>query len=121
MPMSDYEQRVLHQIEEQLQTEDPQFASVIAGTRGRMLALGRRVGAAVSFAVGVGVMVGGVALPSLMIGGFSILSVLGFLVMFGAAVYGFPPAINPSGPVRWMINAVSSHHCERRSNDSDSR
>lgn len=121
MPLSDYEQRVLHQIEEQLQAEDPKFASVIAGSRGRMLAFGRRLGAAVSFAVGVGLMVGGLALPSLMVGGLSIVSVLGFLLMFGAAVYGVPPAINPYGRVRSLINAASSHHSMRRSNGTDSR
>lgn len=91
MPLSNYEQRVLAQIEAQLCDEDPKFAAALARSRRHSPCLARKVRAAAFFATGVVVMLGGLMLPSLMIGEFAALSIVGFLVMFGAALYGWSP------------------------------
>lgn len=75
MPLSEYEQRVLAQMERQLSSDDPKLAQTFAGApRGRRtgrVALGVAV-----VVVGLGALVGGVALH------LSWLGVVGFAVMF---------------------------------------
>ena len=85
MPLSEHEQRLLDQIESALYAEDPKFASTVRAGRG--LSGGRRRGvqAVAVFVLGLVLLVGGVALP-FKPGGVPVISVLGFLVMFGAGV-----------------------------------
>ncbi len=85
MPLSEHEQRLLDQIESALYAEDPKFASTVRAGRG--LSGGRRRGvqAVAVFVLGLVLLVGGVALP-FKPGGVPVVSVLGFLVMFGAGV-----------------------------------
>ena len=85
MPLSEHEQRLLDQIESALYAEDPKFASSVRAGRG--LSGGRRRGvqAVAVFILGLVLLVGGVALP-FKPGGVPVVSVLGFLVMFGAGV-----------------------------------
>jgi hypothetical protein len=87
MPLSDHEQRMLDQIESALYAEDPKFASSVRGGVFRAPTARRRLQGAALFVVGLGMLVSGVAFKATMIGGFPILSVLGFLVMFGGVVY----------------------------------
>ncbi len=85
MPLSEHEQRMLDQIESALYAEDPKFASNVRGG-GRMRAPSsrRRFQAAALFVLGLVLLIaGGVALP-LKPGGFPIISLFGFLFMFGA-------------------------------------
>ncbi|MGF7123865.1 DUF3040 domain-containing protein [Rhodococcus sp. TAF43] len=86
MPLSEHEQRMLDQIESALYAEDPKFASTVRGGRMRAPAGKRRLQAVALFALGLVLLIAGVALDVLWLGGFPIVSVIGFVVMFGAGV-----------------------------------
>ncbi len=109
MPLSDHEQRMLDQIESALYAEDPKFASSVRGGGLRAPTARRRLQGAALFIVGLGMLVSGVAFKATMIGNFPILSVFGFVVMFGGVAYAITAprrsgrADNPgsaSGPPR---------------------
>ncbi|MEV5650098.1 DUF3040 domain-containing protein [Nocardia sp. NPDC052254] len=85
MPLSEHEQRMLEQIESALYAEDPKFASTVRGGRLRSATGRRRLQAAALFVLGLVLLVAGIALP-VKPGGFPIISLLGFIVMFGAGV-----------------------------------
>ncbi len=98
MPLSDEEARLLHQLEQSLAAEDPEFASTLRGSR--LVARTRRVAllSAVGFLAGVGLLLAGVMVPQ------TILGVVGFVAMLGSAYLfvtsyrrGFGPAAAP-GP-----------------------
>jgi Protein of unknown function (DUF3040) len=88
MPLSDHEQRMLDQIESALYAEDPKFASSVRGGGFRAPTARRRLQGAALFVIGLAMLVSGVAFKATMIGSFPILSVFGFIVMFGGVVYG---------------------------------
>ncbi|MFT3900335.1 MAG: DUF3040 domain-containing protein [Gordonia sp. (in: high G+C Gram-positive bacteria)] len=84
MPLSEHEQRMLDQIENALYADDPKFASTVQKTAG--LGSGRRRLQAIAlFLVGLALLVGGIV-AGVTISGFPILSLIGFLVMFGAGL-----------------------------------
>ncbi len=87
MPLSDHEQRMLDQIESALYAEDPKFASSVRGGNLRAPSARRRLQGAALFVIGLAMLVSGVAFKATMIGGFPILSVIGFIVMFGGVVF----------------------------------
>ncbi len=87
MPLSDHEQRMLDQIESALYAEDPKFASSVRGGGLRAPTARRRLQGVALFVIGLAMLVSGVAFKATMIGNFPILSVVGFIVMFGGAVY----------------------------------
>ena len=87
MPLSDHEQRMLDQIESALYAEDPKFASSVRGGGLRAPSARRRLQGAALFVIGLAMLVCGVAFKATMIGSFPILSVVGFLVMFGGVVF----------------------------------
>jgi hypothetical protein len=87
MPLSDHEQRMLEQIESALYAEDPKFASSVRGGGLRAPTARRRLQGAALFVIGLGMLVSGVAFKATMIGSFPILSVVGFVVMFGGVVF----------------------------------
>ncbi|KUI40163.1 DUF3040 domain-containing protein [Mycobacterium sp. GA-2829] len=87
MPLSDHEQRMLDQIESALYAEDPKFASSVRGGTLRAPSARRRLQGAALFVVGLALLVSGVAFKATMIGSFPILSVIGFIVMFGGVVF----------------------------------
>ncbi|BCI87609.1 hypothetical protein NIIDMKKI_28150 [Mycobacterium kansasii] len=87
MPLSDHEQRMLEQIESALYAEDPKFASSVRGGGFRAPTARRRLQGAALFVIGLAMLVSGVAFKATMIGSFPILSVFGFVVMFGGVVY----------------------------------
>jgi hypothetical protein len=87
MPLSDHEQRMLDQIESALYAEDPKFASSVRGGGFRAPSARRRLQGSASFVVGLAMLVAGVAFKATMIGSFPILSVFGFIVMFGGVVF----------------------------------
>ena len=81
MPLSEHEQRLLEQMERALYAEDPKFASTLRGhdLRGRYR---RRA------VVGIlGVIVGLALLPVGVAGRAVGISVVGFLVMLGSAIF----------------------------------
>ena len=85
MPLSEHEQRMLEQIENALYAEDPKFASNVRRCRFGGSAARRRLQAAVVFVIGLALLIGGVVVD-VTVGGFPILSLIGFLVMFGAGL-----------------------------------
>jgi hypothetical protein len=87
MPLSDHEQRMLDQIESALYAEDPKFASSVRGGTLRAPSTRRRLQGAALFVLGLAMLVSGVAFKATMIGTFPILSVIGFIVMFGGVVF----------------------------------
>jgi hypothetical protein len=87
MPLSDHEQRMLDQIESALYAEDPKFASSVRGGSLRAPSARRRLYGATLFVTGLAMLVCGVAFKATMIGSFPVLSVFGFLVMFGGVVF----------------------------------
>ncbi|MCV7018949.1 MULTISPECIES: DUF3040 domain-containing protein [Mycolicibacterium] len=87
MPLSDHEQRMLDQIESALYAEDPKFASSVRGGTLRAPSTRRRLQGAGLFVIGLAMLVAGVAFKATMIGSFPILSVIGFVVMFGGVVF----------------------------------
>lgn len=93
MPLSEYEQRVLEQMERQLTSDDPRLANTLQsrGTHG----ITRWVIAGAGFVVGLLVLVTGAANSQLWLG------VIGFLLMFAASVFAFavPRASGPIGVV----------------------
>jgi hypothetical protein len=87
MPLSEHEQRMLDQIESALYAEDPKFASSVRGGNLRTPSTRRRLQGTGLFLVGLAMLVAGVAVKATMIGGFPILSVVGFVVMFAGVVF----------------------------------
>ncbi|WP_306359384.1 DUF3040 domain-containing protein [Nocardia sp. CC227C] len=85
MPLSEHEQRMLEQIESALYAEDPKFASTVRGGRLRSATGRRRLQSAALFVLGLFLLVAGIAAP-IKLGDFPIISLVGFIVMFGAGV-----------------------------------
>ncbi|MCC9175074.1 DUF3040 domain-containing protein [Arthrobacter sp. zg-Y179] len=80
MALSEHEQRLLDQLEQQLHAEDPKFANSMATSAGRGISTRRIVLGALLAVVGLGVMLLGITEAGILVG------VLGFLIM-GAGVY----------------------------------
>ncbi len=95
MPLSEYEQRVLEQMERQLSTDDPKLADTFQSPRSQSPSGSRYVLAGVGVVVGLLMLVLGVAQSMVIIG------VIGFGVMFTAVVFAFSrPQHGPqSGPI----------------------
>ncbi|NYH78013.1 putative membrane protein [Actinopolyspora biskrensis] len=85
MPLSEHEQRMLDQIERALYAEDPNFASNVRGGRLHRPSKRRRLQGIAVFVLGLILLVLGVVLP-VTAAGIPVVSVVGFLVMFGGAV-----------------------------------
>jgi hypothetical protein len=108
MPLSEHEQRMLDQIESALYAEDPKFASSVRGGTLRAPSTRRRLQGVGLFVLGLALLVAGVAFKATMIGGFPVLSVVGFMVMFAGVVFAVtgPPVAGlhdrgaASGPSR---------------------
>ena len=101
MPLSDHEQRMLDEIESALYAEDPKFASSVRGGTLRAPSTRRRIQGTALFVVGLAMLVSGVAFKATMLAGFPILSVLGFLVMFGGVVFAITgPRVSKAGERR---------------------
>lgn len=79
MPLSEHEQRLLEQIEQQLYAEDPKFASIYRATNLRRHYRARIIRAGVLFVVGLGMLLAGVVTKLPAVG------VVGFLAMLAAA------------------------------------
>jgi hypothetical protein len=90
MPLSDHEQRMLDQIESALYAEDPKFASSVRGGNLRAPSARRRLQGGVLFVVGLALLVSGVPFYANVNHAFLIVSIVGFVVMFGGVVYAIP-------------------------------
>jgi len=94
VPLSEYEQRVLEQMERQLTSDDPRLANTLT-SRGRR-SVSRYVLGAVGVVAGLLLLVFGVVASRAWLG------VMGFILMFAAVTYAFarPRANGPAGVVR---------------------
>lgn len=93
MPLSEYEQRMLQQMEQQLRSDDPKLASTLA-ERPRLNA--RRLLAGVLLVVaGLGLLVGGVAIGDVL---GVVVGVLGFGAMLGGVLLTFSRTSRPGTP-----------------------
>lgn len=90
MPLSEYEQRVLEQMERALTSDDPRLANTLQSS-GRRSVL-RYVLAGVGVVVGLLLLVIGVASPNILVG------VVGFVLMFAGVVYAVVAPRRKSGP-----------------------
>jgi hypothetical protein len=97
MPLSDHEQRMLDQIESALYAEDPKFASSVRGGSLRAPSARRRLQGAVLFLVGLGLLVAGVPFYANVNHAFLIVSVIGFVIMFGGVVFAITGPRVPGG------------------------
>lgn len=79
MALSEEEARLLHQLEQSLAAEDPDFASTLRGSK--LFAHNRHIAiiAAFGFVAGLLVLFSGVTVPSVILG------VLGFIMMLASA------------------------------------
>lgn len=85
MPLSEHEQRMLEQIEQQLYAEDPKFAHAVRSTNPQVHYKRRIVKSAVGFVVGVGVLMAGLVINA---GAATIaISVAGFLLMLASSLW----------------------------------
>ncbi|KAA8962643.1 DUF3040 domain-containing protein [Mycobacterium sp.] len=117
MPLSDHEQRMLDQIENALYAEDPKFASSVRGGGLHAPTARRRLQGSALFVIGLGMLVSGVAFKATMIGTFPILSVLGFVVMFGGVVFAITgpplPGRRDAGPRPRRVKGTGSSFTSR--------
>ncbi|MFT4128416.1 MAG: DUF3040 domain-containing protein [Gordonia sp. (in: high G+C Gram-positive bacteria)] len=86
MPLSEHEQRMLEEIESALYAEDPKFASSVTRRRLGRSSGRRRIQAVIVFIVGLVLLVVG-PIVGLSVGGFPVISLIGFLVMFAGALF----------------------------------
>jgi hypothetical protein len=89
MPLSEYEQRVLEQMERQLTSDDPRLVSTLRGGRS---GLGRWLLTGFGALAGLALLVVGTAASMPLVG------IAGFVVMFVFVVLAFTPP-RRSGPV----------------------
>jgi hypothetical protein len=97
VPLSDEELRLLEQMERALLQEDPKFASTLRGTNLRRSAQRRAILSGVAFVVGIALLMTGVITQ------LPVVSVVGFVVMLGAATVGLSvlkarPALAATAP-----------------------
>lgn len=86
MALSNEEQRLLEQMEAALAAEDPKLVNALRGTGTRRVHRRRAALAGVGFFVGLVLLVVGMYAAATKTQGFIGLSILGFVVMVGAAV-----------------------------------
>jgi hypothetical protein len=75
MPLSEREQKLLEQLEQQLNAEDPHFATSMSETGTARFSTSRLVAGAVTAAVGLGVLLWGVSQQAIWLG------IVGFVLM----------------------------------------
>jgi uncharacterized membrane protein YkgB len=105
VPLSEHEQRLLMQMEQQLLAEDPKFASAMNGRRSvvrRRMALGV-----------VAVLAGLVTLVLAVANAIVLLGVLAFLVMLAGAVYALSAPKAHRGPIGVVDASGRAHPAAR--------
>lgn len=95
MPLSEHEQRLLSQMEQQLLNDDPKFASAMKGSSRRGGSAGRLLLGGAGIVVGLLLLVVGVATQQVLVG------VVAFVLMLAGAAYAVSsPRRSPApGPV----------------------
>ncbi len=86
MSLSHYEQWRLERIAVELYVEDPWLASTLTRDGWTARRRRQRIAAAAIFVVGMSMLACAVLIPRTVTGGIFVVSVLGYVVMFGAAL-----------------------------------
>ncbi|WP_313277566.1 DUF3040 domain-containing protein [Timonella senegalensis] len=109
MPLSEHEQRILEQLERDLSSQDPKLATTMTGGRGA--SMGRIVAGIVGVAIGILLLVIGVANSMAWVG------VIGFAIMFLAVVFAASGSkkkhdlhVIPGDPRTGAPAAAKKHH-----------
>ena len=102
MPLSEHEQRLLEQMERALYAEDPKFASALRGSDLRGHYRRRALLGAVGVAVGLALLPVGIATKIIPV------SLLGFLLMLGSAIWAVSSWRRVPGPGDLGIAAAGS-------------
>ena len=110
MPLSDEEARLLHQLEQSLAAEDPDFASTLRGSK--LLAKSKRLAvlSGLGFVAGLGILFAGVVLAITWLG------IVGFVFMIAAAylfVLVNRQRLAPAGPRSVAESRPSSSFVDR--------
>jgi hypothetical protein len=100
MPLSEREQKLLEQLEQQLNAEDPHFATSMSETGTSRFSTSRLVAGAVAAAVGLGVMLWGVSQQAVWLG------IIGFVLMAVGVYVG--TARTKAGPTGRASGAASA-------------
>jgi Protein of unknown function (DUF3040) len=108
VPLSEHEQRLLEQMEQQLSVEDPKFASAMRGSAARVKARRRMILGALGVLVGLGLVVLGVARGG---AGGLILGIAAFGVMVAGAWLAVTPPRRkaPAGPMGTVSADGTTH------------
>ncbi|MDU0478072.1 DUF3040 domain-containing protein [Staphylococcus chromogenes] len=86
MALSEQELRALREIEQSLMAEDPKFGSTVSGVEFRESSFSFSLQGLAIFVLGLAILVGGIVLAQTNMW-FVGLSVVGFLLMFGAGIW----------------------------------
>ena len=110
MPLSEHEQRLLSQMEQQLLNDDPKFASAMKGTARRSGSAGRLLLGGAGILLGLLLLVVGVATQQVFVGAAA------FVLMLAGAAYAVssPRRPAPSGPTG-VVRGDGSHPVRRPS------
>ncbi len=93
MPLSEHEQRVLDQLENAMEVEDPKFATAMRGSSTRARARRRLLFGGTGLLIGLVMVMIGVASGSVP------LAVLGFLLMIASGALAATPPRSAAGPL----------------------
>ncbi|MGL5828624.1 MAG: DUF3040 domain-containing protein, partial [Angustibacter sp.] len=93
MPLSEHEQRVLDQLENAMEVEDPKFATAMRGSSTRARARRRLLYGGIGLLIGLVLVMIGVASGSVP------LAVLGFLLMLASGALAATPPKVATGPI----------------------
>lgn len=114
MPLSEYEQRVLEQMERELTSDDPRLATTLTSTTSRSGA--RYVVAGLGLVVGLLTLVLGAANSVPWVG------VVGFIIMFAAVSFAFtPPKKRPIGPIGTVTDSGTINPAKSGTSNGSSR
>lgn len=114
MPLSEYEQRVLEQMERELTSDDPRLATTLTSTSTRSGV--RYVIAGLGLVAGLLALVLGVAMTVPWVG------VIGFVIMLAAVSYAFtPPKKRPVGPIGTVSESGAINPAKARTSNGSSR
>lgn len=114
MPLSEYEQRVLEQMERELTSDDPRLATTLTSTTSRSGV--RYVIAGLGLVAGLLALVLGVAMSVPWVG------VIGFVIMLAAVSYAFtPPKKRHVGPIGTVSESGAINPTKARTSNGSSR
>ena len=101
MPLSEHEQRVLEQLEQAMEAEDPKFATAMRGRSAKARQRRRILFGAIGVVAGLVLVVLGVA------NGVVVLAVVGFVLMLAAGALALTPPRRPH-PRQGPLGAVGA-------------